>query len=355
MAGLRSPGYPRLHPPPRDALPRDTQAPQRIHYQGNDRIADTKEKDVIDTTEQLAQAVTGTPLAGRTTLRLPVPGGRAVLAVQIEASELLPCWAAARQLTPSTGRAPVAVTTWGTSGGDWTQRIESADLFSRFGFLAPEGTVGVDPDDILARVSQVDLGAFLAQQVAETSEYQTIEEDLEEELEHTKERTGRAPSPDEVAAATLDGAPLQTVFDLDRWLDRWEQSFAPIEAEGTPGGHLDWFQPDDAVALLLLPLESAAGALAYCHWYGADGEPSEPHIALLQSWEERFGAQLVAHWGTMLQFQVDRPPATADQAWQLALEQTLIAPCTIQLPGLSLREHARALIGRDRWFLHERP
>ena len=78
-------------------------------------------------------------------------------------------------------------------------------------------------------------------------------------------------------------------------------------------------------------------------------------IALLRSWRERFGAELVAHWGNMLQLVVEHPPTDADTAWELAWEQTLVAPCTIWLPGTPLREYARSLIGANRWFLHERP
>lgn len=57
----------------------------------------------------------------------------------------------------------------------------------------------------------------------------------------------------------------------------------------------------------------------------------------------------------MLQFAVARPPATLEQAWPLAAEHDLIAPCTNQLPGQLVRDAARFLWQRPTWFLHERP
>ena len=72
-------------------------------------------------------------------------------------------------------------------------------------------------------------------------------------------------------------------------------------------------------------------------------------------WHDQFGAELVAHYGVMIKFVVRRPPSTLDVAWQLAREQELIAECTTILPGVPLRHHARALVGRDTWFLFERP
>jgi hypothetical protein len=105
---------------------------------------------------------------------------------------------------------------------------------------------------------------------------------------------------------------------------------------------------------LFLPCSNGWDALAYIHWYGSyDG--SENYIALGRSWEERFGAELVAHHGTMLQCLVSRPPQTIEEAWPLACEHDLVAECTLALSGISLRDYTRALVGWDRWFLHERP
>jgi hypothetical protein len=57
----------------------------------------------------------------------------------------------------------------------------------------------------------------------------------------------------------------------------------------------------------------------------------------------------------MLQCLVSRPPQTVQDAWTVAREHDLAGECTLALPGIRLRDYARALIGWDRWFLHERP
>ena len=74
-------------------------------------------------------------------------------------------------------------------------------------------------------------------------------------------------------------------------------------------------------------------------------------IAVLRSWNERFGAELVANWGTVLQFVVDRPPVTTEQAWPLAVEHIAVAPETIRRAGIPLRHHVHALVGRKTWSL----
>jgi hypothetical protein len=78
-------------------------------------------------------------------------------------------------------------------------------------------------------------------------------------------------------------------------------------------------------------------------------------VALARRWNQQFGAELVAHYGTVLQFRVLRPPATLQQALRLAWEQQTVAECTTITRGVPLFEHARVLVGRDQWFLHERP
>ncbi|WP_291467436.1 DUF4253 domain-containing protein [Acidovorax sp.] len=74
-----------------------------------------------------------------------------------------------------------------------------------------------------------------------------------------------------------------------------------------------------------------------------------------RGWRELHGAELWAHYGTMLEFAVGRPPRDFDTALALAREHDLAAPCTLALPGIALRHHALGLVGHGTWFLHERP
>ena len=165
-------------------------------------------------------------------------------------------------------------------------------------------------------------------------------------------------TPDEEALRDqLAGHPDPSV-ELQRLLLRWEIEHRGPEwaAQPAPPAHLRWFDAhSEPLALLLLPTKRPADALAWLHFYGAEGIGSDAAVALLRSWEDGFGAQLVAHWGTMLQFVVERPAETLEDAFQLAVEQVSLAPCTAAKGGVSLRDHARALLHLETWFLHERP
>lgn len=78
-------------------------------------------------------------------------------------------------------------------------------------------------------------------------------------------------------------------------------------------------------------------------------------ITVLEYWRRAYGAELVANFGTMLEFVVARPPETLDAAWELAVQQDLIARSTLAGRGVTIRDHARTLISRPTWFLHNRP
>ncbi len=138
----------------------------------------------------------------------------------------------------------------------------------------------------------------------------------------------------------------------------WEEQRVPSQAPELADLD-DWFAPgQDECHLLFLPTSNGAEALAYLEFYAEDsvaGASTERLIAVLDSWNTRFGAELVAHWGTMLQFIAERPPESLPIAFELAAEQDLIAPCTNALPGQTVRDFARVLWRRPTWFLHERP
>jgi len=91
-------------------------------------------------------------------------------------------------------------------------------------------------------------------------------------------------------------------------------------------------------------------------FYGTDrGDGALLLSSLLRRWFIRWDAEPFANFGTMLEFHVHRPPTEADDLIQLAVEQYVVASDTIVLPGIRLRDHARALHRRTEWFLHSRP
>jgi hypothetical protein len=99
------------------------------------------------------------------------------------------------------------------------------------------------------------------------------------------------------------------------------------------GGYLKWFEPDNC-SLLLLPTASSEEVLAYVSFYGGEGPGGhERLIALLRSWRERYGAEMVACWGTMLQLQVNAPPQTLEDASRSRLSKRSLPHARLPFPA----------------------
>ncbi|GAA0812005.1 DUF4253 domain-containing protein [Spirilliplanes yamanashiensis] len=104
--------------------------------------------------------------------------------------------------------------------------------------------------------------------------------------------------------------------------------------------------------LVLLPTTSQWLAPAWVSYFGAARENGYPAwAAALRQWDERWGAALVAAWGTMLQFVTERRPAPGPQAWDLA-GQLMAIGGSLQCEQWQL---ALALTRSDAWFVHDRP
>ena len=182
----------------------------------------------------------------------------------------------------------------------------------------------------------------------------TLEEEAARQASYAARTLDAAPRPE----AILASLPVHsTDRDIDRWMLDWQtQHGARYLGDTDPA---PWFEPDgDDCFLLFLPTPNGEESLAYIHFWSEEAVPGatpEVLIAMLRSWRENHGADLVAHWGTMLQFVVTRPPTSMDDARSLAWEHYRVAPCTTLLPGQEVRDYARSLVSTDRWFLHERP
>jgi hypothetical protein len=298
---------------------------------------------VADEARSIAQAFEGGPLAGRDVEPLTIPNSDEVaFAVGIDPGELRDAWRDARGRLDRLGRWPVAATAW---DGD----VDGDDLFDRHFFD------GASPAAVLARARELtvdDALARLRQTWPDEVFDERWEQDVDAERARTIDRVGTAPPREELLALRPDA------FALERRLLEAEEAERPT-TEAEAGDHLDWFEPDgQPVVLTLVPTRRSAEAAAYLSFFGADG--LDGHAALvrmLERWEERHGAELVASWGTMLQLTVARPPTDVERAFELATEQVLVAYDTIALPhpDVTVRAHARALLGRPEWFLHDRP
>jgi len=283
-------------------------------------------------------------LAGRPVREVPT-GWDIAYAVDISPDEVRVAWQQARALVKRLGRWPIVTTSWGPAA------VGEAD-FSRFYFgegdNAPQAVCSrareLSREDALRWPSPLDAESYFAR------EWRAV---VQSDLDATLRRVGATPALDQVLA--LDLSPDHVA--LERWLLEWEEARRPT-TEPEDAGHLGWFEPDDmsACALLLLPTPASEEVPAYLSFFGAEGPGGhERLIAILRSWRGRFGAEMVASWGTMLQLDVTRPPQQLGEAFELAVEQYAVAPSTLDLAGVSIRDHARTLMHRTQWFLHARP
>jgi hypothetical protein len=312
-----------------------------------------KKAAMVDSLASFEEILSATPLGARELVELPVlDTPERAYAMELSPDEMEEMWDVARGLVAETGRWPLITTTFG-DGETLEEKLSDADLFSRSGYYGANADVDdVSPRALLAAADAVDVAAFLRRRTAELQRLTSVEE-IEHELERTREYCGSAPGRDDVARARVDGQPITTCHQLDRWLLGWELAHGS-SSDPTAERITEWFNPDPYPAILLfLPTPNPWDALAYIPFWGAGGHGSEHYVALGRQWHERFGAELFAHFGTMLECFVSRPPTTIDEAWELGRQHDLIAQST--LAGSSLRHYAAGLVNYDRWFLHERP
>ena len=320
---------------------------------------------MINTTDELATLLKNTFLEKREIIELKVPDNEhAALAIQINPTEILEAWQLLRSHLSVTQRWPVVVTSWNFQHQDWQSDIVQSHFLDRQPFQYETSQHPPDsytPEEIISRSAGVNLSTFLEQEAKnqrEESDPQALKEEIEYELERVSEPLDVSSIRSQLQAL-VDKGELRSTVELEKWMLESEIAHdigtdQPQEAED---GYLGWYEADanQSLALILLPTANCWETVAYIHWFGAEGVGSDIVVAFLKQWHDRYGAELVCHYGTMLQFIVNKKPENLQEAFELAWEQTAIAPCTTLLPGISLRDHARELMSCDRWFLHERP
>lgn len=224
------------------------------------------------------------------------------------------------------------------------------DLFSRYFF---EGAVWM-PKDTSPRAILERAARLSFEDAAEAlREYRYDEEDFDAEelvdlhLDATHARFGTSPAPEQI----LQLYP-ESEAELEVALRLWEQG--RNQRPDADPQFQDWYE-SEPLFLLLVPGSSTWDSLAYVPFYGAERVPPEIFISIGRAWERRHQAHLVCNFGTMLNCIVDRPPTTWEEAWPLALAHEQLANCTLAPLGFTMRHYAADMIGRRRWFLHERP
>ncbi|MEV4334564.1 DUF4253 domain-containing protein [Streptomyces sp. NPDC049597] len=104
----------------------------------------------------------------------------------------------------------------------------------------------------------------------------------------------------------------------------------------------------DECRLVLVPASRSSDALALTGW---SAEAPLPLLcALLRSWEDRYGARVVAASGSELHVSVARPPVDPSHTDLLALEHVLsTADNVVDDPPRPFPDHAADLAGRTHW------
>jgi hypothetical protein len=100
----------------------------------------------------------------------------------------------------------------------------------------------------------------------------------------------------------------------------------------------------------LVPAPSGADALTACGWLGAANHATTEEVAIvIDSWQQRFGAQLVAAGFHTLELAIAFPPASHVQARWAAAEHYAFSPDNFGGTTAGFDDYADALVGLRQW------
>lgn len=272
-------------------------------------------------------------------------------AIRVDHSNARTMWSQLRTQFAESGYWPLVVS-YIVNGapGSWQQVVQSetGQLFSRFYFeeeVAAKlpGMRSVDPKDIVASANSSDPVREI--QRFQQRSYGTAAENAGWICDSVGRTFGVAPRPEQLLRrlsekSTSPGADLQGLaFD-------WLQSEGP----GLSKTHEPfWYEPKDTLAILLLPISSPSDALAFVHWWGCHTIGTPSVICLLRDWQRQYGAELMCHYGTVLQLSVTTPITSPSDAFHVAS----------QLESICMQhgfvESASGLLGATHWHMHNRP
>ena len=180
-----------------------------------------------------------------------------------------------------------------------------------------------EPEDILERVSTVDLDAWL----------------------QTRKKLARC-------LAKRDPGD-----DLSRYMHEYGLAEESLEEGSDPHTSFSLFERDalhlltDKVLLLILSVDAPWMVFAELGW-GGRGEHNpapEEHCAMHRFWEETFDAQIVGFGASTLECRVRKPPQTMDEAIELARIQAAYCPDLLLYSFNSIELLARSLLRTSTW------
>ncbi|MDF5753206.1 DUF4253 domain-containing protein [Spongiactinospora sp. TRM90649] len=144
------------------------------------------------------------------------------------------------------------------------------------------------------------------------------------------------------------------IEDLAPFGDRCPGLAAPGRPMAPAEQVADWYAgvlAERGMPLGLAAVRRGADALAVMGWQGAlhHNEWTPPLAAVVRSWEERFGARVVAVGFNTLELSVAAPPTTYEHTLHVAAEHWAFCPDSIvQGPG-TLEEYAEQIAGVNAW------
>lgn len=310
---------------------------------------------MLNSIELLQELLSATFLSEADIISLEIPmTTNLALAIHVNLENSFAAWQLLLDLLPQTQRYPVISTCWGLSTGGWEKAVKGENFFSRFFFNEEYAGLNLSPEQVIAKanaISQEELDKLLHEKALFNT--YNLETQILDELAQTQLCFDVAPVELDIKEQVQSGA-ISTIVDIEKYLFDWELQH---KSEAKPEtslyfGYLDWYEPtEQTIVLILFPTAHSWETLAYLSWYGG----SRLAIPLIKRWHQKYEAELVYHYGTMLQFLVNKKPSNPQEAFELASQQVLLAPCTTMLSGISIRDHARSLLEVDRWFIHERP
>ena len=288
-------------------------------------------------------------------IELAIPGSNEkAFAIEVDVNTKYELWEHLRGLKAELGMYPVISATWGGMSSSWAESVKGEDVFSRFYYSEESPGEDTSPLNIITKSKGTIHESILEEHNKIYSE--EIVDSISYYIDGLKLSFGKAPFEQEVLDQMARGE-IKDYFSLNKWFFDWsikEIGLEKLSMESTE--FLNWYEPSgQSELLILLPTSNSCEIIAYIHWFGACTTNTEKAISLLRKWNAKYGAEVVAHYGTMLHIKVAKKPETTEEAFELAKEHESFAPCTTALPGATLSDLAIALMSRDTWFLHERP
>ncbi|MBL0729602.1 DUF4253 domain-containing protein [Piscinibacter sp. HJYY11] len=297
------------------------------------------------------QALAATSLESSTIAEGWISGALdSVLIVELNSDDVLSSWSVLRGLAEQLLRFPLV------------SQLEDIDGLFRDEPAHPDDLAYVTyPTKVLKDYLTIDGFAALQDGEVMRGEFSPLRSaelfnGLARVLGETQRTFGSAPDVEDVSALIAKGV-LRSNADLELWLLNWEvEHFGDAALDVSHLGDSDLIDFDDEsqYVAVLPPTPTAWEALLFMGWYGTQHDPATK-IAALKSWNERFGAELVCGFASVLNLKVTRPPTSIQEAFALAIEHDHFASDKRTLSGLSLRDYARTLLASDRWQLMAKP